>query len=64
MSELHIPQHVGEHDPVLKVKGRSFVFWPSQDPEAEEIIKVEYLVDFACKNESAFRAFLKAKRWN
>jgi len=46
------------------IGGKAYVFWPLNDPLAEEIVRVKDLAEFAAANEVAFERFRKLKYWH
>ena len=45
-------------------EGKAYVFWPLNDPLAEEIVRVKVLAEFAAANAVAFERFRKLKYWH
>jgi hypothetical protein len=48
----------------LQIKSRVYVYWPLNDPLAEEIVRLKDLADFAAANDIAFKRFRKARHWH
>jgi hypothetical protein len=46
------------------INGKAYVFWPLNDPLAEEIVRVKDLAEFAAANAVAFERFRKLKYWH
>lgn len=49
---------------VIKIRGVTWVYWPPYDPEAESIVRLNDIIDFAHTDESAFDRFRHARHWH
>lgn len=46
----------------IKIGGEVHVFWPPGDPEAERLITLRELVEYAARDGAAFEHFVRMKR--
>ena len=47
---------------VVKLEGETHVFWPYDDPLADNLISLRELMEFAERNGAAFSQFLQMRR--